>query len=108
MAVLIVDSLEGLIDPAREPFEVLSPADLKLDEFERMSVRYGAHELCAALKPRLLAHLLARGEPVVYLDADVRVHAPLEGLDAALRAHSFVLTPHLLRPLPEDGREPSE
>lgn len=108
MSVLVVDSIDGFVDPAQEPFEVLGPQDLAIDDFEAMSVRYGVTELCCALKPSILSHLLPRGEPVVYLDSDVRMFAPLDGLDKALQAHPFLLAPHLLTELPDDGREPSE
>jgi GT2 family glycosyltransferase/glycosyltransferase involved in cell wall biosynthesis len=108
LSVLIVDPLDGCIDPAAEPFEVLGPQDLAVDDFDAMSVRYGVTELCCALKPSILGHLLDGEEPVVYLDSDVRMFGPLDGVDEALRTHPFLLTPHLLSPLPDDGSEPSE
>ncbi len=83
LSVLVVDPLEGGFDPAAEPFEVLSPAELELEAFEAMSARYGVTELCCALKPAIMRHLLRHGEPVVYLDSDVRLFAPLDGLEAA-------------------------
>jgi GT2 family glycosyltransferase/glycosyltransferase involved in cell wall biosynthesis len=108
LSVLIVDPLEGLIDPTAEPFDVLSPQELELADFEAMSVRYDVTELCCALKPSLIGHLLGGGESVVYLDSDVRLFAPLEGLSEALENHPFLLVPHLLSPLHDDGLEPSE
>jgi GT2 family glycosyltransferase/glycosyltransferase involved in cell wall biosynthesis len=108
MSVLIVDSIDGFVDPAQEPFEVLSPQDLEVEDFDAMSVRYGITELCCALKPWILRHLLERGEPTVYLDSDVRVFAPLDGLEEALGEHPFLLSPHLLEQLPDDGRTPGE
>ena len=108
LSVLIVDPLDGMIDPAAEPFEVISPDELELADFGALSARYGVTELCCALKPVLIKHLLDRGETVVYLDSDVRVYAPFEGLEEALRSHPLLLAPHLLEPLPDDGREPSE
>jgi GT2 family glycosyltransferase/glycosyltransferase involved in cell wall biosynthesis len=38
----------------------------------------------------------------------VRVFAPLDSVEDALRAHPFLLAPHLLAPLADDGRLPSE
>jgi GT2 family glycosyltransferase/glycosyltransferase involved in cell wall biosynthesis len=108
MSVLIVDSVDGSIDPAQEPFEILRPADVVVEDFDAMSVRYDITELCCALKPSILRHLLQRGDTAMYLDSDVRVFAPLDGLDEALRGHPFLLAPHLLTPLPEDGRTPDE
>ena len=108
MSVLIVDSIDGFVDATQEPFEILAPQDMAIEDFEAMSVRYGITALCCALKPSILRHLLERGEAVVYLDSDVRVFAPFDGLDEALQAHPFLLAPHLLEPLADDGREPSE
>jgi GT2 family glycosyltransferase/glycosyltransferase involved in cell wall biosynthesis len=108
MSVLIVDPLDGFFDPGAEPFEILSPKELEIEEFDAMSVRYGVTELCCALKPSILQHLLKRGSDAVYVDSDVRVFAPLDGLGEALEQHSFLLTPHLLEPLPNDGSEPGE
>jgi GT2 family glycosyltransferase/glycosyltransferase involved in cell wall biosynthesis len=108
LSVLIVDPLDGLIDPTAEPFDVLSPSELGLEDFEAMSVRYGVTELCCALKPSLIEHLLGTGESVVYLDSDVRLFAPLDGLSDGLESHPLLLAPHLLSPLPDDGLEPNE
>jgi GT2 family glycosyltransferase/glycosyltransferase involved in cell wall biosynthesis len=108
MSVLIVDSIEGFVDPAQEPFEVLAPQDLDVEDFAAMSVRYEVTELCCALKPAIIAHLLQSEETVVYLDSDVRVYASLDGIEDGLGEHPFLLTPHLLQPLPDDGREPDE
>jgi glycosyltransferase involved in cell wall biosynthesis/GT2 family glycosyltransferase len=108
MSVLIVDPIAGVFDPAREPFEVLTPKDLAIEDFDALSVRYGITELCCALKPRILQHLLEEDDTVVYLDSDMLLFAPLEGLAERLEAHPFLLTPHLLEPLPDDGLQPSE
>jgi GT2 family glycosyltransferase/glycosyltransferase involved in cell wall biosynthesis len=108
LSVLVVDSIDGFIDPSAEPYELLSPGDLQIAEFAAMSARYDVTELCCALKPVVMRHLLSGEEPVVYLDSDVRLFAPLDGLREELAEHPFLLTPHLLAPLQDDGREPSE
>jgi GT2 family glycosyltransferase/glycosyltransferase involved in cell wall biosynthesis len=108
LSVLIVDEIDGFVEREQEQFEILRPHELEMDGFEEMSARYDVMELCCALKPSLLRHLLSDEQPVVYIDSDVRLLAPLTGLDEALHEHSFLLTPHLLAPIPDDGREPSE
>jgi GT2 family glycosyltransferase/glycosyltransferase involved in cell wall biosynthesis len=108
MSVLVVDSVDGFIDATQEPFELLSPHEMDIEGFDAMSVRYGITELCCALKPSILRHLLEHDETAVYLDSDVRVFASLDVLDDALEEHPFLLAPHLLSPLPDDGHEPSE
>jgi len=110
MSVLILDSTDGFLDPAKEPFEVLRPQDIDIDieQLADMTARYGVTELCCALKPTLLRHVLKRGGAAIYLDSDVRVFAPFDGLEDALQEQPFLLTPHLLGPLAQDGRHPDE
>jgi GT2 family glycosyltransferase/glycosyltransferase involved in cell wall biosynthesis len=108
LSVLIVDPIEGFIDAAQEPFEVLRPADVGIPAFDEMSVRYDVAELCTALKPWVMLHVLAGDELALHLDSDIRVYAPLDGLIDLLESHPVVLTPHLLDELPDDGRLPSE
>jgi len=108
LVVLIVDAIDGCFDPAAEPFDVLVAPELQIEQFDAMSARYDVTELCCALKPVIMRRLLDRSEPVVYLDSDVRLFAPLDGLRSELADHPFLLTPHLLAPLDDDAREPSE
>jgi hypothetical protein len=78
-------------------------------ELDRLRSIYDVTELCTAVKPLVLAHLLDAGAEVAcYLDPDIVVHAPLAGLDARAAAHEVVLTPHVLAPMPDDGRGISE
>jgi glycosyltransferase involved in cell wall biosynthesis/GT2 family glycosyltransferase len=107
--VLLVDEPDGCFDPAQERFDVLLAADLGIGpELWRMALRYEAFELAMALKPWLLRRELQRDDRVVYLDADVRVFAPLDPVAAALDDHEIALTPHFLDPMALDGQSPSE
>lgn len=67
---------------------------------------YDVTELCTALKPLLLTHLLDTDPQgtAVHLDADILVVREIEGLDDAARRAGIVLTPHIRRPIPRDGR----
>src|ERR687895_161120 len=73
---LVIDDFEGYIDPAEEPFEVVTIDDLEIEHFDRMAALYDVLELSTAVKPWLLRHLLgARGlERVTYLDPDIRIY----------------------------------
>jgi hypothetical protein len=106
--VLVIDASPGHHE---NELDVLVPGALGIDDAALASLRgiYDASELATALKPQLLRHLLDIGaDAVVYLDSDVDVHAGLNGVAALARQHSTVLTPHFLRPLPDDGLSPSE
>lgn len=111
LAVLVLDDHDGAVDASAEPFEVLHPRDLALEpaEFRRMATIYTVLELATALKPWLLGRLLDDGAPAaLYLDPDIQVLAPLDGLDELIATHGIVLTPHTTAPVPRDGREPTE
>ena len=109
--VLVIDETEGYIDPAQEPFELLTIADIDLPEFDEMRGTYDILELSTAVKPWLLRHMLAEhdgGPGIAYLDPDIRIVNRLEAIEEALRDHPLVLTPHLTGPMPRDGKKPSE
>src|SRR4029077_19636361 len=56
-----------------------------------------------------LRFLLDRGaDTVMYLDPDIEVLAPLDELGGLARDHAIVLIPHMLRPVPPDGRRPAQ
>lgn len=94
-----------------EPFDVLTPYEIGIErsEFHRMALIYDVKELATAVKPALLATLLAsRADSVAYLDPDIQVFAPLDDIGDLARRHGIVLTPHTTEPLPRDGLLPSE
>src|SRR5438128_728207 len=106
--VLVVDRLpEGV--SARGNMHVLDPDELALPYFYEMCFKYDVTELCTALKPSLLALLLNQyADEVIYFDPDILIMRPLEELKETLTAGNIVLTPHLLKPIPKDGRKPDE
>jgi glycosyltransferase involved in cell wall biosynthesis len=70
---------------------------------------YSVRELSTAMKPWLLEHLLRTTDgPVLYLDPDIEVYAPIDGLAALAAEHDVALTPHVLKPFPQDGRTPDD
>jgi GT2 family glycosyltransferase/glycosyltransferase involved in cell wall biosynthesis len=107
--LLVVDGLPEGADAGAEVV-VLGPDDLGLPSFFDLASTYDVTELCTAVKPSLLLALLHRRgeEAVLYFDPDILLFRPLEELRQTLAAAGIVLTPHLLKPIPLDGREPSE
>jgi len=107
---LVVDDFEGFIDPRAEPFELITPDDLGIADFDRMAALYSVLELSTAVKPWLLEHLLhERGcENILYLDPDIQVFGSLQAIDDLISEHGLVVTPHLTSPMPRDGLKPSE
>src|SRR3954467_2241098 len=108
--VLVIDDHRGRIDPEEEPYELVTPADLDIEHFDRMAALYSVLELSTAVKPWLLRYLLnVRGcETLAYLDPDIQVFDRLDEIEARLHEHHLVVTPHLTAPMPRDGLKPSE
>jgi hypothetical protein len=109
--VLVVDG--DHVPPAEwsDPgVEVVTPTELGFehDELLRMAAIYSAGELACALKPWALRRARTHAEVAVYLDGDVEVLAPMPELIDAGREHAVVLVPHVLEPMPRDGRLPDE
>ena len=77
--VLVIDDVDGYIDAAAEPFELVTPAQLDLEDYERMAAIYDVLELSTAVKPWLLSYLLNKRatERIVYFDPELQIlHRP--------------------------------
>ena len=106
LTVLLLDDWSHSQRQDDEEFTLLHVDGIGLDEdtLHAMAAIYDVYEMATAVKPALLAHLLERcAAPVMYLDPDIEVFAPLDDLAALAAQHSLVLTPHVLEPMPRDG-----
>src|ERR1044072_301748 len=81
--VLVIDDLDGFLDPAAAPFEIVRPADLDIEHFDPMAALYGILELATAVKPWLLRHLLAvrKAKALSYLDPDIQIFDSLDEIE---------------------------
>ncbi|MGQ0839910.1 glycosyltransferase [Actinokineospora sp.] len=106
----LVVVLDAAGDSVEHGYRVVGPGwlDLGRAEFLRMATCYDAGELAAAVRPRLLRHLLAEYDVAVFIQPESKVFAPLPEVVVAARAHDVVLTPRLREPLPADGRQPDD
>ena len=70
-----------------------------------MCVYYDALELNTAVKPYVFKHLLTQPgvTSATYLDPDIYVYRPLDGVREGLAQAQLVLTPHVTRPLLGDA-----
>jgi len=108
---LVIDDVDEAVDESAEPFAVLRLDDIGLEAGEphRMAAIYEVMELSTAVKPWLLRTLLEGGaDAAVYLDPDIYCYAPIDEVGRLARAHGIVLTPHVLEPMPRDGKTTSE
>jgi glycosyltransferase involved in cell wall biosynthesis len=109
-SVLVIDDPSGFIDPADEPFELVTIEEIGLAYLEQMAASYDVMELSTAVKPWFLRHLLERPDvdSVAYLDPDIQIFDSIEEIDQRARRHNVVLTPHFTAPLPRDNLKPAE
>jgi glycosyltransferase involved in cell wall biosynthesis len=97
--VLVIDGEPGDRYDEDTPADVLVPAEtgIDADELHRLALIHDADELCAALTPVLLAHLLDDGDDVVvYLDRASLLYGDLDAVEPMARRHGVVLLPQVV------------
>jgi hypothetical protein len=107
--VLLIDDVDRTIDDRHEPFFALRLEDLDVDvaEIHRMALLFGG-KLIAVIKPWVFDHFLSRGsDSVLYIDGDFVIFDSLQAMVAASN-RNVILVPHVLNPIPQDGKDPSE
>lgn len=75
-----------------------------------LAEKYSIIELNTCVKPRFFQYFFEhyKAEQVIYLDPDTCIYYPMTELDELLQAHDFVITPHILTPIPLDNHTPGE
>src|SRR5438876_6992097 len=109
MFVLLVDRVDGYLDPQAEPFTLIELEKLPIQDLPRFCFQYNVTELNTAAKPFLLEYLFKHFglKKLVYLDPDILLFASLQPVAELLDVHSVVLTPHMTEPT-EDEHKPNE
>lgn len=107
--VLVVDEPDAGRCSESGGFEAVSTASLGIPDCPAFCFQYDAFELCNALKPYLIRHLLRSnpGVPVLYADSDIAAYSSLEPLIALMARHDVVVTPHTTVEYPDDGCAPA-
>lgn len=99
LVVLLMADEQQRAAAQNEGLSIVNPHALKVPALAELLQRYKRKQVCAALKPALLRHLLERGyESAVYLDPDILVTADLAPVFASVAAHALTLTPHVSKP----------
>ncbi len=106
MFVLLLDSPQGFFRPEEETFQSVPLSELPIPNLPGFLFKYTVLEASTAAKPYLLAYLFRTYQisKLLYLDPDILILNALDGLRSALDEANVLLTPHLLSPLPADGR----
>ena len=110
MFVLFLDSPQGFFRPEDEQFHSVFVSDLQIRNLPGFLFKYSILEASTAVKPYLLNYLFhgRSVDKLLYLDPDILIFESLDGLRHMLEHANLLLTPHLLSPLPADGRGQNE
>lgn len=111
LCIGLVDKINGQFDPgAFIPHEIIEVDALHIPVFDEMSHRYSLLELCCAVKPWFALYILKNfsAKQIIYLDTDVLVTSTLQFIEEQFIHNSILLSPHILSPLPADGKRPHE
>jgi hypothetical protein len=102
--VCVIDRQTREMPPLEIPATIFFADELSLPGGRRFLFKYDAFELCCALKPFAIAHIVQEYgvRQLHYLDSDILVLNPFwHDLEVAWAEHSVLVTPHLVQ-LPGD------
>jgi hypothetical protein len=107
--IVLVDKKSNEIDYTAIPFEVLPIAFVE-PRIDELANKYDIVELNTCVKPRVFQYFFENREceRITYIDPDIRVYGGFAELERALDSSDMVLTPHILTPIPLDGKKPTE
>ncbi|MEM0333388.1 MAG: glycosyltransferase [Candidatus Aenigmatarchaeota archaeon] len=109
--LFLADLIDGYFDPKKESFTTIEVEKIDIPTLLDMVMRYNITEFNTAVKPFVFKWLLINEgyDAVIYLDPDIEVFSPLEEVVNLLNSGaSVILTPHICRPIEEDGKKPSD
>jgi len=110
--IVLVDKRHPSIDyDIIAPAKLLPIADIEGIDLDDLITRYYIIELNTAVKPSVFKHLAKKHpqtEALYYLDPDLFFYDSLKETNRALHEATAVLTPHVLSPIPRDGKQPDE
>lgn len=111
MFVLFIDRIDGYFDPNKERFKAIEIEDLKnIHNLKSFIFKYDIVGLNTAVKPFFIEYLFKNFSinKLFYFDTDIMVFDRLEEVITLLDSNNIVLTPHIVNPIPEDGKIPTE
>ena len=91
-------------------FEVvaITDVDFGIEGFAHMAAIYDVTEFATSVKPFVLKQLVASHDCVFYIDPDIKVFSSLLPLVEKTVEHGWSLTPHSMKPIERNDRQPTE
>jgi hypothetical protein len=110
--IILVDKLSDKVDYTLfEPAIILTIEEVDGIDIDDLISRFYIIELNTCVKPSVFKHLLNAhpgAEAIYYLDPDLYFYDSLQETNEILKIKTAVLTPHILSPIPRDGKMPDE
>ena len=93
-----------------ESFQVvpITDVDFGAEGFSHLAAIYDVTEFATSVKPFVLKQLVASHDCVFYIDPDIKVFASLLPLVEKTVEHGWSLTPHSMKPIERNERQPTE
>lgn len=107
----LVDELHTEVDYSFfNPIIIVPVREIGLSSLDELCSKYNIIELNTAVKASYFKYLsnLYGSEIIIYLDPDTKIFTSLEGAFSELETCDFLITPHILTPIPHDGFSPQE
>ncbi|MBE9175112.1 glycosyl transferase [Synechocystis salina LEGE 06155] len=88
------------------PFELIFSEQLGIPFFSSFSFKYDVVEFATAIKPYAMHFIFSNYtvDKLIYLDPDIHIFQRLDYILSLLEKHSIVLTPHITKSFPNDGK----
>ena len=93
-----------------DSFEVvtINDVDFGAEGFSHLVAIYDVTEFATSVKPFVLKQLVTSHDCVFYIDPDIKVFASLLPLVERTVEHGWSLTPHSMKPIERNERQPTE
>lgn len=105
----LIDQKSDLINYQQFNIKVLPIADIEPDVYS-LALKFNIVELNTAVKPQYFLHFIKQiqAHTVIYLDPDICIYQSFKNIEILLETNDILLTPHILTPIPIDGKTPFE
>jgi hypothetical protein len=105
----LVDKKHPTILYDKFPCQILKAHNIE-PGINQLAEKYSIVELSTCLKPTFFQYFFEdlNATEVIYLDPDTCLFQPMHELEERLIKNEFVLTPHILTPIPLDQHKPTE
>jgi hypothetical protein len=109
--LVLADGTSDAIDYTKLNFDgVIKPEELDIPNLQWMKENYDLVEFSTAVKSFAFKYLFEKtsADRIFFFDPDIKVFTSLHNLNSYWENASILLTPHILTPLPLDGKFPGE